>query len=412
MTGPREPPDLARARTAPPTHGLLAEYDTPEALVAAAAHARAAGFRRWETYSPFPLPGLVAEAERRSTPLPWLVLAAVGLGAAAGLLLQYLTNTLDWPWSVSGKPLWSLPAHIPIAFELAILCGALVAFAGVLARDDLPRLAHPLDRHARFARATNDRFFLLIEPDGAGVDAARARALLDETRAVAVEAVTEEPATSARLPRGLLRAAVVLGVAAVVTLGLVAQARVTKGRQPRLHLVQDMDFQPTVKAERAYPGFADGRGSRDPLPDTVAREQPLDEHLTRGLVDGAPGRTFPRGVATDRAAMADGQRGFEVYCAPCHGLVGSGDGMVARRAEALAQGGWVPPSDLNQPYIRAQPVGALFASVSGGVRTMPAYGQLVPADERWRIILFVRALQRRSAASLADVPADQRPALE
>ncbi len=412
MTAPSATQGRARAPAAPLTRGLLAEFETPAALVAAVARLREAGFRRWEAYTPFPVLGLDAAAEPRPSPLPWIVLGAGGVGGAAGLTLQYLTNTVDWPWLVSGKPLWSLPAHVPIAFELAILFGALAAFAGVWARDDLPRLAHPLDRHARFTRATNDRFFLLIEADDPGPNAARARALLDESRAVAIEEVAGDPAAKARLPRGLLRAVVVLGVAAVVSLGLVAQARVTRGRRPRLHLVQDMDFQPVVKADRASPFFADGRGSRAALPGTIAREQPLDEHLTLGVTDGAPSRTFPRAVATGRAAMTDGQRSFEVYCAPCHGLVGDGDGMVARRAEALAQGGWVPPTDLTLAYVRAQPVGQLFASVSDGVRTMPGYGQLVPPEERWRILLYLRALQRRSAASLADVPAAQRRALE
>ncbi len=411
MSVPAPPPVPACDAAAGPSHGLLAEYDSAAALRAAVARVREAGCGRWETYTPFPLPGVEVAPPRRPTLLP--VLGAGALGCAAGVVLQYLANTVAWPWIVSGKPLWSWPAHVAIAFELTLLFAALAAFAGVLAGDDLPRLSHPLDRIARFARATDDRFFLLVEPDDAGFDAARARALLEQTGAAVVEAVEREPTAPARLPPGISRALLVLGAAAVVALGLVAQARVSKGRAPRLHLVPDMDFQPVVKADRAAPFFADGRGSRGPLPGTVSREQPLDEHLTLGLVDGAPSRTFPRAVGTDRAAMEAGRRAFDIYCAPCHGLAGNGDGMVAQRADALAQGGgWVPPSSLNQDYVRAQPVGQLFASISNGIRTMPGYGHLLPPEDRWRILLYVRALERRSAATLADVPAAQRPALE
>jgi len=413
MSAPAPPPFPSSDATTRSLYGLLAEYDSAAALRAAVARVREAGCGRWETYTPFPLPGVEAGPLPRPTLLPWVVLGAGAAGCAAGLALQYLANTVAWTWIVSGKPLWSWPAHVPIAFELTLLAGALAAFTGVLARDDLPRLSHPLDRNARFARATDDRFFLLVEADDAGFDAGRARGLLEETGPTAIEDVEPDPATPARLPRGVVHALLVLGAAAAVALGLVAQARVSRGRAPRLHLVTDMDFQPVVKAERAAPFFADGRGSRGALPGTVSREQSLDEHLTLGMVDGAPSRTFPRAVGVDRAAMEAGRRGFETYCAPCHGLAGNGDGMVARRADALAQGGgWVPPSSLNQDYVRAQPVGQLFASISGGIRTMPAYGHLLPPEDRWRILLYVRALERRAAAALADVPAAQRPALE
>jgi mono/diheme cytochrome c family protein len=396
----------------PALHGLLAEYPSPQALLGAATRIREAGFKRWDTYSPFPVHGIDGAMGIKPTILPWLVFGAGVTGCAVGLLLQYWTNAVDYPWLISGKPFWSLPANIPIIFELTVLFSALTAVTGMLLLNNLPHPAHPLDLKERFARATNDRFFLLIEAADPKFDPSMTRALLDETAPVVIDDVHEDNASSPRLPRGLVYGLIVLAVAALVPIGLVAQARVTKSRQPRIHLVQDMDFQVKVKTQKSFHFFADGRGSRGAADGTIPREEALDEHLTRGLVDGAPSRTFPPSILPNRANMDAGRRTFDTYCAPCHGLAGNGDGMVAQRAEALAQGTWVPPSNLNQDYLRQQPVGQLFATISNGIRNMPPYGHLIPPEDRWRVLMYVRALQRRSAATIADVPPAQRRALE
>ncbi|MBN2192151.1 MAG: DUF3341 domain-containing protein [Polyangiaceae bacterium] len=412
MTVHDEPPPRIVAPSAPVLHGLLAEYDDAATLLAAARRVREAGLERWDTFTPFPVHGIDQAMGIRSTVLPWLVFAAGVTGCLVGLLLQYWTNAVDYAWIVSGKPFWSLPANVPIAFALAVLSSALTAFFGMLVLNNLPHPWHPIDLEKRFARSTIDRFFLLIEAADPRFDSVQTRAILDETGPVLVDVVHEDTASPFRTPRAVIHGLVVLLVAALVPFGLLAQARATKSRTPPIHLVRDMDAQPTVKAQQAFPRFADGRGARPAVGGTVAREDQLDEHLTRGTIRGAASRVFPPTVAADRANMGAGRRAFDTYCVPCHGYVGNGDGMVAQRAEALAQGIWVPPTNLNQDHLRRQPVGQLFLSVSDGIRTMPAYGPLVPIEDRWRIIMYVRALQRRSSATIADVPAAERKALE
>jgi mono/diheme cytochrome c family protein len=109
--------------------------------------------------------------------------------------------------------------------------------------------------------------------------------------------------------------------------------------------------------------------------------------------------------------MERGRERFGIYCAPCHGLSGEGDGMIARRAEELAQGTWVPPTNLTQEYLRQQAVGELFNSITNGIRNMPAYGSQVDAADRWAIILYLRALQRSRAGKVADLSPAEREAL-
>lgn len=121
----------------------------------------------------------------------------------------------------------------------------------------------------------------------------------------------------------------------------------------------------------------------------------LDDHFYRGKgPGGAWARTFPDQVTIDDATMARGQERYNVYCSPCHGLTGAGDGMVAKRADALAEGTWVPPTNVNQDHLRQQPIGQLFNTITHGIRNMPPYGHQIEPADRWAILLYVRALQR------------------
>jgi hypothetical protein len=167
--------------------GLLAEFDTPGALVRAAARVRDAGYRRWDCHSPFPVHGLDRAMGLCDTRVPWLVLGAGIAGAAAAILMQWWMNARDYPLIVSGKPLFSLPAEIPIAFELTVLFAALAAFAGLFAFTGLPRFYHPTFRNAEFRRVTADRFFIAVEADDALFDVERTAALLRELGARRVD---------------------------------------------------------------------------------------------------------------------------------------------------------------------------------------------------------------------------------
>jgi mono/diheme cytochrome c family protein len=397
-----------------PLHGLLAEYGSPQALVAASRAVRDAGFTKWDTYTPFPVHGIDRAMGIKMTILPWIVLGAGLTGLATAISLQWWTNAVDYPWIVSGKPFWSIPANVPIMFELTVLFAGITALVAMLVLNNLPLPSHPLDIVKRFARSTNDRFFLLIEAADPKFDDKATRSLIDGTHPHAVEAIPEDRTTSNKLPPILVYGVIIMTVAAAVPFALAAKARNAKSENPRIHVVGDMDWQPKYKAQRENPIFDDGRSTRPAVAETVAvGELRDDDHFYRGKINGAFSRTFPPEVSFDDATMARGRERFGVFCSPCHGFGGKGDGMVARRVEALKdrqdfQGAWVAPTDLTQESVRIQPVGQLFDSISNGIRTMPSYGaQIVPQD-RWAIILYLRALERSQTASPADVDPAER----
>ncbi|MBI4423170.1 MAG: DUF3341 domain-containing protein [Elusimicrobia bacterium] len=169
--------------------GLLAEYDGAPALLEAARSAYAAGYRRLDAFSPFPVEGLAEAIGFERTRLPGVVLAGGVFGGAAGYLLQRYSSVSAYPLNVGGRPYHSWPAFIPVTFELAILCASLAAVLGMLALNGLPRPHHPLFNVDRFALATRDRFFLYIESGDALFEAGRTRRLLESTRARGVHDV-------------------------------------------------------------------------------------------------------------------------------------------------------------------------------------------------------------------------------
>jgi len=294
-------------------------------------------------------------------------------------------------------------------FEMTVLFAGLTTMIGMLVLNNLPLPSHPLDFVRRFARSTDDRFFLLIEAADPKFDEEATKTLLEGTHAVAVESVLEDRETPSSLPTGLVYGLVILAVASLVPFAFFAKARHSTSSSPRIHAIGDMDWQPKYKAQRENPIFADGRADRVPDEKTVAvGELREDDHFYRGKLNDAWARTFPPSLKLDETMMARGKERFGIYCTPCHGFGGEGDGMVARRAEALQQGTWVAPTNVTQEHLRQMPVGELFNSITHGVRNMPAYGsQIVPAD-RWAIILYLRALQKSRAGKVADLsPAEQ-----
>ena len=147
----------------PPIYGLLAEFNDPNELVSAVRGARAAGYRRLDAYTPFPIEELAEAMGMHHNHLSLIVLVGGIVGACAGLGLQYWTSVIDYPINVAGRPFFSLPSFIPITFECTVLLAALSAVLGMLALNGLPMPYHPVFNVPRFALATRDRFFLCIE---------------------------------------------------------------------------------------------------------------------------------------------------------------------------------------------------------------------------------------------------------
>lgn len=159
-------------------YGLLAEFPTAAALLAAARAARAHGYAELEAYSPFPIEGLAELVGLKRNHVPLITLLGGVTGGIGTYFLQWYTAVVDYPINVGGRPLHSWPSFIPATFEITVLGAALAGVIGMLVLNGLPRLHHPLFDIEEFALATRNRFFLCLPARDPAFDAERSRNFL------------------------------------------------------------------------------------------------------------------------------------------------------------------------------------------------------------------------------------------
>jgi mono/diheme cytochrome c family protein len=167
---------------------------------------------------------------------------------------------------------------------------------------------------------------------------------------------------------------------------------------------QDMHDQPKYQPLERSTFFLDQQASRSPVAETVARgELREDTLLYTGKVDGSDALMFPFRV--DESVMARGRERFNIYCSPCHGRTGLGDGMVVRR-------GYRRPPSFADERLRQAPIGHFFDVMTNGFGAMPDYAAQIKVADRWAIVAYLRALQLSAHATMDDVPAAERGRLE
>ena len=174
-----------------PVYGLMAEFESPDDLLAAAHRAYDAGYRKMDAYSPFPIHGLAEAIGFHRNRLPLVVLIGGLIGCFAGYLMQYYASAIDYPLNVGGRPFHSWPAFIPVTFETTIFVAAFFAVLGMLALNGLPTPYHPVFNVERFALATRARFFLCIEATDPKFDLEETQSFLESLDSYGVSEVEQ-----------------------------------------------------------------------------------------------------------------------------------------------------------------------------------------------------------------------------
>ena len=171
---------------------FVAEFDSPGAVIKAAQKVRDAGYKNWDTHTPYPIHGMDAAMGLKDTPLGFIVLACATLGCMTGFVMITWMNGIDYPLVIGGKPPDAIPSMIPICFELTILLSAFAAVFGMFGLNKLPRHHHPVFYSDRFAAASDDKFFISIEAEDPNFDLKKTRALLESTHPAHLELIEEE----------------------------------------------------------------------------------------------------------------------------------------------------------------------------------------------------------------------------
>jgi len=163
----------------------------------------------------------------------------------------------------------------------------------------------------------------------------------------------------------------------------------------------DMRHQPHLEPYESTTFFDNNSATRPYIPDTVARGNArLDDALYTGMTEGAYLEAFPFEISKED--LQRGRERYDIYCAPCHGFTGEGDGMVVQR-------GFKAPPSFNQDRLRDAAPGYFYYAIDQGFGVMPSYANRIPVRDRWLIVAYIQALQLSQHAPMADLPqADQR----
>ena len=366
-------------------YGLLATFETEAALVEAARAVDSAGHTIVDAYAPYPIEGWPALARDEASRVGWACLSGGVLGAAGGLTLQAWTSAFSWPLDIGGKPVLAWLAFIPVAFELMVMGAAAGAGVAFLMLSRLrPRWRPPELRDTW----PHDRFVLEVAVAGeARLESARSllravgAVVISELSSVAISAPTATAQSFRWLDRTLI------GVACAATgLSLLLWPDWTRRN---LTYAPDMAVSPAVTTYSSSAVSGDAQSLRAPVPGTVPRG-PLPLHYEATEADAlraAVELRVPPGIAAEPDRLR-AERLFEIYCQPCHGSDGHGDGITIKR-------GFQPPPSLLTQHARDMRDGQMFHVITYGQKLMPSQASQVRADDRWRLILQVRRLQQR-----------------
>ena len=173
-------------------YGIIAEFDTPEELIAAAEKARDAGFKRMDAYAPFPVEGLSEAMGFRDMWVPTIMFLGGLIGCAAGFGLLTWATMIEYPMNIGGRPLFGWPSFIPITFETTVLTASLTGIFGMFLLNGLPQPYHPVFNAPNFEAASGDRFFLCIEARDPRFDRNETRQFLEDAKPLRVSEVMEE----------------------------------------------------------------------------------------------------------------------------------------------------------------------------------------------------------------------------
>lgn len=400
----------------PQLYGLIAEFTSPDDLIDAARTVQDAGYKNYECYSPHPVHGIDQAMKTPYSPIPWLVLGGGLTGTSLAILMQWWMNARDYPYIISGKPFFSLPAQMPVAFELTILLAGITAFVGMIGLNKLFSFYSPLNKSKTMQRITDDRYALVIEANDPNFRLEATSELLNGAGAGHLEACYEEY-QSEDPPFVFWQIIVLLTVIGLVPLALVFKSSFVVSDAEPLRIDHGMAYQQKVKAQSKSPvgTFPSDVSSQPYIEGTVIFGSTEDEHFDKGKVNGQFVNGFPTRIKEkldkpDLATtlIARGQRQFGIYCSVCHGAAGYGDGMVHRIATERAGSGdlsnlslWVPPKSMHDPLIASKPDGEIFDTITNGKNKMLGYGYRVTPDDRWAIVLYVRALQKSQKSNVA-----------
>lgn len=374
-----------------------ASFAEPGLLLEAVKRLRRDGYRVIDTYTPFPVHGMDEAIGLKPSRLPRACLAFAILGLAIALGLQIWTSAIDYPLIVGGKPLIALPAFIPVSFELTVL----VAGLGVVASLFLVSGMRPKFKVPDLHPGVNDDRFVVVAEIRAGSSLAVVRSLMADLGALETELLTEDRLlkTSSLLDREASPIAFILAFLPAV---LVLAALPLLNRD---YLRRNVAWDGGMMSPVAYQSFdpapflPNGQVLQPPPKGTVPRSGLVPLAYGPGKAEAErAGRELVNPLQPTQENFSRGKTVFERSCAACHGRDGDNASSV------IVARGLLAPAILVSPAVKAMPDGQIFhVATFGGPQKMKGLGDLISREDRWKVVLYIRELQKAAAPKPAPV---------
>lgn len=172
--------------------GLLAEFENPNALLAAAKKMNHEGYKNYDCHSPFPIHGMDGAMGLKRSPLGFIVFFFAAGALLAGVALEWWTSAVDYPIVISGKPFFSYQAYGPVAFAIMVLIGSFTSLIGMIVLNKLPKFYHPLFNSTRFEKVMDDGFFVSLSAEDEKFDIEKSKSFLEEIGGKNIEVIGVE----------------------------------------------------------------------------------------------------------------------------------------------------------------------------------------------------------------------------
>ncbi len=367
--------------------GITALFDKPDAIINAAKKVADSGYTKWDVNSPYPLHGIDRAMKMKPSKLGYVTTIFGLSGTVLALLLMWWTMSVDYPMIIGGKPYFSLPAFIPVTFEVTVIMATVSSVVAMFAFFfGLPRNAHALHDTEYMKKVSRDHYGLVIESDDTKFDEQKTLELLKNLKPLSTEVIyyPEKESYPIFEPRFII---FLFLVAIVVSAGTYFTLNKLMYIQP----FSWMSNQAKVIPQSSSEFFEDGRGMRLPLEGTVARgfiPYPFIGETTPTEVLSNP--YFPT-----KENLELGKKKYLTYCSPCHGNFGDGDSRLA--------GQFPNPPTFHSDRGRNFEDGMIYHIITNGQNVMPSYASQVTREERWAIVNYIRVLQRANNATESDV---------
>jgi mono/diheme cytochrome c family protein len=368
-------------------YGVAALFTKPDDIINAASKVANEGYSKWDVNTPYPLHGMDNAMKLKPSKIGFITLLMGLSGAATALMLAYFTNSIDFPLVIGGKPFFSLPAYIPITFELTVLFATVSTVIAMLTFFfKFPSNNHVLHDTQYMKKVSLDRYGIVIEAIDPKFEQSKVEELLRSFDPESVETIYHKEVVKFPIFEPKFISFLII-VAIAVSAGTYITLNKLMFMVPFNWMMNQDKIIPQSRTEL----FEDERGMRPPVKGTVAKG--FIPYTYMGIDE--PQEYFSNPHLPSIENLKLGEKKYLTYCSPCHGNFGDGDSRL--------KGQFPNPPTLHSQRIRSFEDGRFYHIITIGKNIMPSYAAQISREERWAIVNYIRVLQKAKNATAAEL---------